>query len=444
MRTLVFVLLTLIAAVLLALAVKEDNGYVLIGYGHRSIEGSLVFFTLLNLLLFALLYFGIRFIARLFAIPGQFDEWQDRRGSSRARKELTQGLVELSEGHWKSAEQNLVRHASHSDTPLLNYLAAARSAQQQDAHERRDQYLQLAHESMPSADIAVGLTQAELQLAHEQVEQALATLQHLRRIAPRHTHVLKMLKELYERVGDWDELNQLLPELKKRKVINRQQILELEEKIYCNLLDKAASNNDLKQLNSTWKSIPHNVRENKNLFNLYTRHLMKNGAEDQVEELLRMSISNHWDVHLVDLYSRLSIKKGADQLSAAEEWLNDHPHNPVLLLTLGRLCMKNHLWGKARSYLEASIGANPTTAAYRELGTLLEGMGEHKASTACFKAGLELTSDYTLPELPEHLGGGQMENPADMEQPTDINPPKLEVKSEPLPESHTELDPRVT
>ena len=71
---------------------------------------------------------------------------------------------------------------------------------------------------MPSADVAVSLTQAELQLADHQLEQALATLKHLRSVAPKHTYVLRLLRRLYEQLGDWEHLRELLPELRRRKV----------------------------------------------------------------------------------------------------------------------------------------------------------------------------------------------------------------------------------
>jgi len=431
MKSLFGGLLVLALSVFIALAIKQDNGYVLIGYGNWSIEGSLAFFVLLNVVLFALLYTIIRLLSRVYGVPGRFHDWRRRRETGRAQKALTQGLVELSEGHWKSAEKSLVRHAAHSETPLLNYLAAARSAQQQGAYDRRDHYLQLAHESMPSADVAVGLTQAELQLAHEQLEQALATLKHLRQIAPRHTHVLKLLKELYERVGDWDELYNLLPELKRRKVIGKQELEMLELQIFSNLLDSAASSGVPERLDLTWKRLPAAARTNQQLVTRYASQLMERGEQDRVEKLLRGTIERHWNDELVERYSRVTSSDLVRQLSSAEDWLKEHPRDPVLLLTLGRLSMKNRLWGKARSYLEASIGAQATAPTYRDLGALLESMGDEQQAMACYKAGLELTSDMPLPELPTNdRPAGQLESQEHLDIPPDVSPPKLEVVTE--------------
>ncbi|MEJ1296153.1 MAG: heme biosynthesis protein HemY [Candidatus Sedimenticola sp. (ex Thyasira tokunagai)] len=430
MKTLILALLAFGAAVLITLAVMNDNGYMLLGYGEWTVEGSLAFFLLLNLVAFALLYFVLRTIARIWAVPQQVRGWRQLRGAKRSRKFLTQGLVELSEGNWQQAEKDLIRFAGKSETPMLNYLAAARSAQQQGAHDRRDQYLQLAHESMPSADVAVGLTQAELQLDHAQLEQALATLKHLQTIAPKHAHVLKLLKELYERLDDWEELNRLLPDLKKRKVIEQEEQQKLEFNIFHNLLTQAAQDTKPEELESVWKKIPKSVRESEEMVTVFVNYLINRGSNDRVEGLLQEFIDRHWSDDLVELYGRVEIEDSARQLNVAEFWLQSHPQDPVLLLTLGRLCLRHKLWGKARSYFEASIGAAPSTPAYRELGVLLESMGEQTKALDCFKSGLKLSSDTPLPELPAllHPAGARLDAHGLESVPTDINPPpKLEV-----------------
>ena len=52
----------------------------------------------------------------------------------------------------------------------------------------------------------------------------------------------------------------------------------------------------------------------------------------------------------------------------AENWLVQHPQDPVLLLTLGRLCRHQQLWGKAEDYLQRALAAGAGAAAWEELG----------------------------------------------------------------------------
>ncbi len=392
MRILLSSLLVLAATVALVAALQQENGYVLLNYGPWTLETSLAFFLVMILLLFLALYALMRSMVRIWAMPRGFRKWKAQRGTRRARRALTRGLVELSEGNWKTAEKNLMRHIRRSDTPLLNYLAAAKAAQQQGAHERRNRYLQLAHESTPSADIAVGLTQAELQLAHEQLEQALATLRHLQGMAPHHVYVLKLLKDLYLRLEDWSQLQRLLPELRKRKVIDSEDLRALELLVYRNILDRADRDPDPERLILVWRGIPKGVRKEAELIADYAGRLLDRDQGELAEPLLRESLQQRWDGRLAEIYGRVEGKDTAKQLAVAESWLVKRPENPVLLLALGRLSLRSRLWGKARSYLEASIGAIPSAEAYRELGQLLERLGETEAALENYRAGLELTS----------------------------------------------------
>jgi heme biosynthesis-associated TPR repeat protein len=219
------------------------------------------------------LYLLLRFLVGLRRAPQRLQQWEQRRKALRARNALNRGLIELAEGDWPGAEKRLLKHAADSETPLLNYLAAARAAQQQGAHERRDHYLRLAHQGMPDADIAVGLTQAELQIAHRQMEQALATLTHLRTLAPRHGYVLKMLMRLYERLHDWEHLRDLLPELRKRKVLDAGAAERLEIRLHGELLAQAARGGDMEALRDAWNRVPRRLLHNPDLVLVYATQL---------------------------------------------------------------------------------------------------------------------------------------------------------------------------
>ena len=391
-RWLIVALLGLFIGSLIAVAVLNDNGYILIGYDVWTIEGSLALFILLDVLLFGVLYASLRLISRLWHAPQQMRHWHHGRQIRLAQKALTRGLLEMAEGDWKGAEKRLVKYAASAETPLLNYLAAARAAQLQGAHERRDQYLHLAHESMPSADVAVSLTQAELQLAHQQMEQALATLKHLKTIAPKHVYVLKLLSELYQQLGDWRQLSELLPELKRRKACNSGELQKIETRVHQYSLQQAAAGN-LENLEKAWKNIPRKMRREDTLLKDYVRHLLSlNGTEKAVKAIdnqLSQGGGDNWRDDYLVMYDRIPCMDPARQLTIAEQWLKQHPENPLLLQVLGRLSLKARLWGKARSYLEASIELAPSSEAYQELANLLETMGEEDKAIQCYRLGLK-------------------------------------------------------
>ena len=123
----------------------------------------------------------------------------------------------------KRAENDLIRLVDFSESPLVHYLAAARAAQSQGKHDARDNYLKAAHESNPDAELAIGVTQAKLQLAHQQTEQALATLTHLHSIAPRHDYVTMLLAQAFFELEDWGALVEILPDLRRKKLLKDDQ-----------------------------------------------------------------------------------------------------------------------------------------------------------------------------------------------------------------------------
>ena len=80
------------------------------------------------------------------------------------------------------------------------------------------------------------------------------------------------------------------------------------------------------------------------------------------------------------------------QQATAESWLNNHSRDAVLLLTLGRICMRNQLWGKARDYLGESIDVQANPEAYYEFARLHEQEGNREAAAECYEKGLTLAT----------------------------------------------------
>jgi len=389
-KFLVKAIIVLFVGVSLGVLAFRDPGYVLISRAPWTLETSAAFLLVMLVTGFVLLYYIIRFISTTAAVSRTLHNWQQQRRARRARRGLTKGLIKLAERQWQAAEKELTRTVADSDTPLLNYLAAASAAQGQDEDKRRDQYLRMAHESMPEADVAVGLTQAELQMRHQQMEQALATLTHLRQLAPRHTHVLKLLMMLYLDLNDWSHLKDLLPELRKRHVIDDEDYADLECRVYLELLDSAITSQVREVILSVWSQVPKRLRHAKEFVSAYAGYLMQSGHMSDAEKLLRDALSHQWDGPLVVMYSQVDSKNKTRQLAHAEKWLPSRDADPYLLLALGRLSEANELWGKARTYYESSLAIRPLPETFKALGDLSSHMDTSVPATEYYQKGLAL------------------------------------------------------
>ena len=390
MKTLFITLLLAVATAIVTHIYLNEHGFVLIAYGNRSLQMSLQYAVPILFVALVALYALTRFVIDVFTLPRRLKAMNQQRLAERDRKGLVQGLIEMAEGRFPKAERLLVRSARRSGKPLLNYLAAARAAQLQGAYDRRDAYLKWAIESDPKADVAVSLTQAELQLAHDQLEQSLATLNHLKHVAPRHGYVLRLLAKLYLKLEDWRGLLALMPTLRRRKIFGETELERMETAAVEAELAAAVHGGDRETLNTVWKQLPKAARGRDDLIATYARALIELGDHEQAGEILKSALARQWSEALVGLYGNVEFANPDRALRDAEGWVQSHGQDAVLLLTLGRLAVQARLWGKARAYLDSSLAIAPRTETYHALARLAEQLKEPDNADAYYRAGLEL------------------------------------------------------
>ena len=397
MKRFAFVLILLIAIVgFLGWAIAQDPGYVLISYDRFRYESSFWIFLGLIACLW-LLAMVVHWVLGLLHTSGALvNPWSRRHRERRVSKASRSGLRELAEGQWTQALGHLRSAAEHDHQPLVHYLGAARAANELGEHEQSDELLRKAREREPESGLAVGLTQAQLQIARGQYGEARASLNALHSEHPRHPYVLTLLQQLYVQLEDWSALCSLLPELRKHRVLPSARLSELELLAWTAAIEQsgqtpAASNEDaLQALNQKWQTVPSGLRSESLLVRAYADGLSRLGADAKAEEVLYVALKRQYDDRLVERYGRVRGQDPARQLANAEGWLKANPENAELLLALGRLSMRNALWGKARDYLEASLRFEHRPETCAELARLLAQLGDNERSNRLFQEGLGL------------------------------------------------------
>ncbi len=370
-----------------------DPGYVVI-----NIRGYVIEMSVPVLVGFAVLLLVTAWLIRkIIVAPRRLGEAAGRYRSARSGQKLTKGMIAVAEGNFARGEKMLARAASTSDSPLFNYLQAARAAHLQGRDERRDEWLRLAYAETPEASNAVLLTQAEFQLDRGQHEQALATLRRLEEDSKNHAHALALMGRLYFRLEDWGALGELLPRLHKNTNLPPETLDKWTVRVHAEALDTAA---DVEVLDQAWKAVARKHKNDVGLLESYYRGLMRNGAHDRAEKELAAALRSNWRGPLVTLFGLVEATDTTKQLKRAEGWLKNHGEDPDLLLAAARLCLRNELWGKARSYLETVISMRPTPEAYREYGSLLTEMGEADAAADAYRDGLGMVAGEALPAIP--------------------------------------------
>jgi len=398
MKKLILFLITLAIPVVLAVVAYnwlksfDTPGYVLMGFGHWALETTLAVFAVALIFSFFVFHYCLGVFTWVAKLPGRLRRRGKQVKFNRSQEALIAGLVDAAEGNFEKAEGVLIKHASHSGAPLLHYLTAARAAQSRGAFDKRDEYLKKAAAHAPGADIAIGLTQAELHLSGKEFDQALGTLANLHAIQPTHAGVLKLLHQVYQHVGDWEGIRRILPTLHTHKVLMETEIKLLETEAFSKLLKQAAEFGDVSEIATLWADIPPPIKKMPGISAIYFAAMINAGAGAQVEEELAATLAGHWDATLLVLYGSIRSGNGLNQLQMAERWLDLYPKDAVLLMVLGKLSMQNGYGEKAQAYLSKSLGLEPTVQAYQLLGDCLFDQGDLDGAAQYYKKGLQLAS----------------------------------------------------
>jgi HemY protein len=392
MRSFIVFLLVFIISICVGLKIAQDPGYAFFSYQNWSVEMPLWFAVFTFLLVLLVGYILVRLFDSVDFSLYRLRNWMRYRQKTKSYSKTNKGLLELIEGNWQTAEKYLLEGIPQSDAPLINYLAAAKAAQQLGSFDKRDAYLRKAHDIAPHAEIAIGLTQAQLLYEQGQLEQALATLGHLRVVAPKQKHVLKLMERIYTRLGDWQELLKLLPSLRKARLIDATEMEIFEKNIYLQVLQTQKSDN-AESLRATWNSIPRKFQKDPLLICAYVELMLPYpDAATESESLLTKILKTEWNENAARLYGLIVGSNPAKQLARAEEWSRQYPSQPILYLTLGRLSVRNQLWGKARDYYESSLKLAARPETYIDYAKLLETLEDPSSAIKNYRDGLLLAA----------------------------------------------------
>jgi HemY protein len=368
----------------------DDPGFIVIGRGTWTVETSLLTFILMLVLGGFSFYSFILLLLNLLRLPWKLFHNRSVHQQAKARDSLVYGLLALIQGQWQKAEKVLLKTISLGELSILHYLGAAYAASEQENSSGVANYIEKAQENLPKKEaVAITLFDAKLELQHENYSVALEKAQAAYSLAPKHNEVLLLLVKLYVQLTDWQALLKLLPEVRKYKALPVEQFHDLENRANIALIQDLLRTNPLKA-NQIWSQIPKATRLRPILLKVYVEHLIAAGDAMAAEPLLREALKYQWDNDLVTLYGALETANTSQQITYAESWLRHHDKDAVLLTTLGHLCLRNRLLGKAQQYLEASVKLQPSAKVFQILGDLFVQTGELAEANEYYRRGLQL------------------------------------------------------
>jgi HemY protein len=383
-----WILAGLTLAVGLTLAAKFNTGMVLLALPPYRVEMSLNLFLLLSLGLFMMLYGAVRLAYHMVSLPAYVHKFKDSRRRKRAREAFNEALTAFFEGRFAIAEKNAASATAQGEMPAISALLAARAAHEQHDFERRDAYLAQAERQENDQPVARLITQAELLLDERRTQSALAVLRELEKHGRKHAHVLRLELKAQQQAKNWDQVPPLVAQLVKREALDPSQAEPLLVNAYGESLKRKAVEGQV--LRELWNKIPNDYRLNNKVALQAGRAFLAAGDHQAAVEVATKSLDEHWDTDLAHFYGTCYAKDVLKQIERAENWLHGHPRDAALLLSLARLCAKQELWGKARSYLEASLAVEPGAESHLLMAQLLEKLQQPEEACRHYRQSLEL------------------------------------------------------
>jgi HemY protein len=368
MRLLLWLVALMATAIGIAVTARFNPGNVVFFYPPHRIDLSLNLFVVLATLLFLVLYGLVRAVRATLGMPERVAVYRQRKREREANRF----------GH---AEKAAKRAADLPENAGLAALIGARAAHRMREPARRDAWLAgvLHDNSLKTARL---MTITELLVDDHKPEGALEAVAELNASGQRHIHALQWAMKANQQARNWPEVLRLVRTLDKRNALHPALSSRLRELAYDALL--AEGGHDAESLRRTWSGMPAADRVQPYVAARAASAFNARGMHDEARQIAEDALRANWDERVLRAYRDAAGPEGSGTLLAqiehCETWLHGHPHDPELTLTLGSLCLRQKLWGKAQRYLEAALrdATEPRMVreAHLKLAQLHEALGQ--------------------------------------------------------------------
>lgn len=391
MRVLLWIVVLFTLAVGFTLAGKYDPGYAVLVYPPYRIELSLTLLVVLFLGLLALGHLFFRLASATLRLPEQVNSFHALQREQKALDALNQALSEWFEGRYRRSEKSAAQALAHDPALWTAALIAARAAHEIKAYARRDGYFDQVRQFAPDHVMTAWVIQAACFLEEGNAEAALDRINQARMQDPMHEELPKLELHAQKMLENQDRVLELVGLLEERQLLE-EEVLNSHRRS-AHLKNISLHSNDLAALNAYWEKTPLPEKTEPILAMAAAREFANKGETAMACAAIENSLAQHWEESLLYAYGEIQGEETQHQIEHAEKWLVEHPEDATLLLILGKLCLRQMLWSRAKSFLESSLAIAPASETLFVLARLLEQTGQDEAACAHYRKGVALLTE---------------------------------------------------
>jgi len=324
-------------------------------------------------------------------MPAQVSMLRKHWRQNRGREALRGAMQMLLEGRYAKSQKLARRAYDLDEAPALAALTAARASHQMRDGEERDRWLERAAGARGDSLEARLATRAELLLDERRFAEARDVLRELDAKGPKQVATMRLLLRAEQGLKNWEEVLRIVRLLEKREALPAEAAESLRITAIVETLKRKAV--DLETLQAFWSDLPSAERREPRVAATAARQFLSLDGCKQAHRVITDVLNRQWAPELVELFAECLDEDTVQRIELAERWLKDRPHDAALLFALGKLCANQELWGKAQSYLEASLSQTASRATHLELARLFDRMGRESDANLHYRA----ATDPALP-----------------------------------------------
>ena len=375
MKALIWLVVLFAGAAAVAVLTHSYPGNVFIIIGDELRRVSLNTFILTTVVFVVVLYLLLSLLGRMVSIPGGMRRYGQRRRSAKVADALNEAGQAFFEGRFQKAQseaEKVLKNKECGDAAPLALMLAAYSAEQTNDDAAKQGYLQRLAALPESMQLSRYLLEAESAVERYDYEAAQTSIDAARKLNPGLTRLLQLELRMAVDQKDAMKVLRLTEQLGKAGALSATELQQYQWVAYRQLL---AQCHDAKALKTCLKRIPE-ADQKGGLSVEIAERFQQLGLYAQAAKWAKTHYPLKRDVALLNVLfessASLSDKEQQQAFEAADGWLKTYREDTDLLLALGEAAYQRQLWGKAQSYLEASLSQHPSIQAHLALAKVFK------------------------------------------------------------------------
>lgn len=321
-RMSLYLVCSLFVGAILVNTIVQDPGYLLMSWGDWQVETSVWLAMSALLLSYLVLWLLLRMVRSTLRVPRALRQWLGLRSVRGAHRRTDKGFAAFFEGRWDVAEKALRKGGPVDEQTLLHPLYAALATARRGQTERALALLDQAEADGAAPLSLVVMARAECHLAAmapDRAEQALDQLSSADRALPR-ARALQAELAYFQR--DWQRLIELLPDLRRGRVVPEHQAAAWERTAWLAALSETADSTSAAL--SLWKRAPEALKaEGQPLWGALVTRLQSGEEWEALQKALQERLERYCEPITLQATSALPERQAIKMKKSIKRWCEE-------------------------------------------------------------------------------------------------------------------------